>query len=160
MDTTSLKKIIINNLNDYLKPLGYKHKGNWYTATTNNDLTYYINLQSSTASTNQLLKITLNIEIASAKLAAFDDDRMPIDQRRHFTKRIGFYLDNPEDRWWTVSDENTANTCADEIIRLFEKKALPQIKEIRSTNDLVDLMKKSNTEKTISFFREKYIGFF
>jgi len=68
------KKVIIHGLSSLLKPLGYKRTGNVYTFQMN-DLTYYVSLQSSQSSTAQQLKVTVNIEMSSARLAAFRDDR-------------------------------------------------------------------------------------
>jgi Domain of unknown function (DUF4304) len=152
MSTKEYKQIIIEKLNACLKPLGFKREGNSYQLS-NGDLTYYIILQSSMTSTSQLLKITVNIEIASAKLAMFDDDRMSMHLHRHYSKRIGRYLDEPHDKWFLINSTETALFASDQIVRLIITKVIPEFELLKSTDDLI-----SNPSGLTEMQRKRYLN--
>src|ERR1700754_2763854 len=116
--------IIINALNENLKSRQFKRNGNTFI-TNNNDLAYYIKLQSSQSSTSERLKTTINIEISSSVLIPLTFD--PI----HFHKRIGFYLTTPHDKWWSVDSEKSAVTTADEINQLLANEVIPELDMFR-----------------------------
>jgi hypothetical protein len=150
------KKVIIEGLTSLLKPLGYKRKGNVYTLLIN-DLIYYISLQSSQTSTAQRLKVTVNIEMSSSRLAAFRDDRMPLNAHRNFHERIGMYSDEKNDKWWLINNMQEAITASGQINDLLLNKVLPELESLKSTNDLIVFWKKGNCRGITDFQRKYYL---
>ncbi|MBL0135310.1 MAG: DUF4304 domain-containing protein [Chitinophagaceae bacterium] len=76
MTSKDFKKIIFDKLTEVLKPTGLKKSGSTYSSS-NGDLTYFINLQSSQSSTATMLKATVNIEIHSATVYKLQDAVCP-----------------------------------------------------------------------------------
>jgi hypothetical protein len=138
MASKEFKKIIIDKLNDRLKPIGFKKSGSIFTKVTA-DMTYFISVQSSRDSTSQTLKTTLNLEIASLTISNNEDTSLPMKYRTHWRKRIGFLLDKPIDKWWTINNNNEAQDAAEEIIGIVENKALIEFERLNTTEDLVEL---------------------
>ncbi|HEY8781675.1 MAG TPA: DUF4304 domain-containing protein [Mucilaginibacter sp.] len=150
------KLIIINGLSSLLQPLGYKRKGNVYTLPIN-DLTYYISLQSSQTSTAQRLKVTVNIEMSSARLAVFRDERMPPSAHRNYHERIGNYTEEKKDKWWVINNLQEAALASEQIYYLLANKVLPEITLFKSTDDLIAFWKKGNCKGITEFQREHYL---
>jgi len=150
------KKVIIEGLSSLLKPLGYKRKGNVYTFLIN-DLTYYISIQSSQTSTAQRLKVTVNIEMSSAKLAAFRDERMPLNAHRNYHERIGLYSDEKKDKWWQINNIQEAITASGQINDLLLNKVLPELDLFKSTDDLIAFWEKGNCRGITEFQRKYYL---
>jgi hypothetical protein len=138
MASKEFKKIILDNLNERLKPVGFKKSGTTFKKVTA-DMTYFINVQSSRDSTAQTLKTTLNLEIASSTIANNEDTSLPIEHRRHWTARIGFMLDKPIDKWWTINNDIEAGDAAKEIIDIIENRVLVEFERLKTTSDLVEL---------------------
>lgn len=138
MASKEFKKIILDNLNERLKPIGFKKSGMTFTKVTA-DMTYFINVQSSRDSTAQTLKTTLNLEIASLTIANNEDTSLPMQHRRHWTARIGFLLDKPLDKWWTINNYSEVDEAVKEIIDIIENRALVEFNRLKTTRDLVNL---------------------
>jgi hypothetical protein len=145
------KLVLIDALNINLKPKQFKRKGNGFVKI-NNDLVYYITLQSSQSSTSEVLKATINIEISSSTLSPLTFD--PI----HFRKRIGSYLDAPLDKWWSIHSDKTAISSSNEIIELLINKALPELELFQSTEDLANLWKEDKCPGLTDFQRKEYLS--
>lgn len=143
-------------MSSLLKPFGYKRRGNIYTLLIN-DLTYYITLQSSQSSTAQQLKITVNIEMSSARLSPFRDERMPLSAHRNYHERIGRYTDEKSDKWWVINNIQEAKTAYEQINELLLKKVLPELKLFKSTDDLIEFWKTGNCRGITEFQRKHYL---
>jgi hypothetical protein len=138
MASKEFKKIILDNLRELLKPRGFKKSGSNCTKVTT-DLTYFVNVQSSSASTAEIFKATLNLEIASLTIAKIEDSWIPFRHTRHWRARIGFFLDNPFDKWWIIGNEYEAEEASKEIVDIMEKKVLVEFDRLKTAEDLVNL---------------------
>ncbi|WP_181161692.1 MULTISPECIES: DUF4304 domain-containing protein [Flavobacterium] len=138
MMSKDYKKVILDKLTRELKEQHFKKKGNLFSFS-NGDLTYFIGVQSSQSSTASILKLTVNTEIASVSISKLDDTSLPIEHQRHYNRRIGFYLDDKQDKWWTVESIDSAIKAANEIAEIIGEKVIPNFETIRSTSDLVTL---------------------
>ena len=141
MSSRDYKKIISDKLKEALKERLFKKRGQVFSYS-NGDLTYYIEIQNSQSSTTDVLKVTVNIEIASALISNLDDTSLPIKHQRHYTHRIGDYLDDRQDKWWIVSSHRSAEIAADEIVSIINNKVLPNFESLTTTKDLAGLWKK------------------
>jgi hypothetical protein len=156
MASKEYKKIILDKIHERLKPRGFKKSGGNFTKTTG-DMTYFVNIQSSRESTAETLKTTVNLEIASMTIAKIEDDLLPIKYRRHWTERIGFFLDRPSDKWWTVFNEEEAEKASKEIVDIIEKKVLVEFERLKTTTDLVNLWKNDKCPGLTDKQRLKYL---
>jgi hypothetical protein len=124
MTSKNFKKIILDKLTGVLKPRKFRKAGNTFQYS-NGELNYYISLQSSQTSSNEILKITANIEIASLSLYKLENTSIPQKDCRHFIKRIGNYISQSQDKWWTIHNVNEAEISANQIAEIVVTKVLP-----------------------------------
>jgi hypothetical protein len=133
----NFKKVILDDLKDYLKLLGYKRSNTTFTLDTN-ELIYYIQVQSSQSSTSKVAKVTVNLGILSKHLL-INSGLQPDIGHCQWRFRLGNFLDKPTDKWWIIDSLNTAKSASKEIIGLIENKVLKEWKVIKSTNDLREI---------------------
>jgi hypothetical protein len=157
MSAKDFKKIVTDKLSELLKERNFKKKGNFFSLS-NGDLTYFIGLQSSQSSTADILKVTINTEIASAVISKLDDISLPIEQQRHYSRRIGFYLDNRQDKWWTIDSINTAEIAAKEMADIINEKVLPNFDALKSTSDLANLWRTNGYIGVTEGQRKNYLN--
>jgi hypothetical protein len=157
MSTKDFKKLILDRLSIVLKQQHYKKKGNNFSYS-NGDLTYFIELQSSNSSITDILKITVNTEIASSVISKFDDTSLPIEHQRHYTRRIGSYFIDEPDKWWTLDSLSSAETAANEIVDIINDKIIPHFKELQSTKDLATLWETGSYKGVTEGQRNKYLS--
>ncbi len=138
MSSKDFKKIIVDKLSETLKPRHFKKSGNIFSFS-NGDLTYFVGIQSSQNSTTETLKVTVNTEIASALISKLDDISIPIKHQRHYTRRIGAYLDDSPDKWWIINNTDLAKKSANEISELIITKVIPTFDSLKTTDDLANL---------------------
>jgi len=140
MTTKDFKKIILDKLKDILKPRHFKKTGNSFSVLTD-DLGYFINLQSSINSTSEILKVTVNIRISSKVIYRLEDVSVPEHFRWHYTERIGQFLNDRQDKWWEIKNNEEAIKTAEEISVMINDKILPLFNQLKTTSDLVNLWK-------------------
>ena len=143
MTSKDYKKIITGKIKEVLQPRHFKKTGNNFKFS-NGDLTYYIGLQSSTSSTATFLKATVNIGVASELLWRLEEKYITSHLQGHFSKRIGNYLDQSHDKWWTIDNEEAVTSAANEIAKLINDKVLAEFDRIKTTQDLVSYWKQGN----------------
>jgi len=157
MNSSNFKKKILDKLNTVLKPRRFKKNQNIFSFS-NKDLTYYICVQSRGDSTNDVLKTTVNIEIASSKLTYLDDISIPGYLQRHFVKNIGDYSELKQDKWWTIDNEATAISAEQEIADIITTKVLPEMDELKTTSDLAGLWQKHVSPGLTQYQSKEYLS--
>ena len=157
MTSKDFKQIIVDQLSDALKPKGFKKSGDTFSLS-NDDLSYFINVQSSKETTLASLKLTLNIEIYSSLIYKLQDTSLPEKWSRHFTQRIGFMLDNPHDKWWTIENDKEAKDVANEITDITISKVLPTFDKLKTTNDLATLWRQNKCPGLTEHQRKEYLS--
>ena len=157
MITKEFKEIIFDGLKEVLKPLGYKKSGSTFSLS-NGEITYYINVQGSRDSTATTLKLTLNIEIASAFLFKYEDTSIPEKWYRNYTKRIGQFQDSSLDKWWVIETRHEALSASNEIIQLIKTKVLAEINTFQTTEDLARLWGLGKSPGLTQYQKTKYLN--
>ncbi|MGC4013224.1 MAG: DUF4304 domain-containing protein [Luteolibacter sp.] len=157
MNTTEFKKNFLEKLGALLKPLHFKRKQNIFSYS-NKDLTYYICVQSSVDSTAEIMKTTVNIEIASSRLSYLDDLSIPGYLHRHFVKNIGDYAGQQQKKWWTIDNTESALKAEKEIEELITTQVLPEINSLKTTDDLARLWEKQVNPGLTSHQRREYLS--
>jgi hypothetical protein len=158
MTSKDYKKIITDKIKEVLKPRHFKKTGNNFKFS-NGDLTYYVGLQSSTTSTATFLKATVNIGIGSELLYRLEEKYITSHLQGHFSKRIGDYLEQPYDKWWTIDNEEAATSAAHEIAEIIKDKVLVEFDRIKTTEDLVSYWKQDNYAGLTVYQLKEYYHF-
>lgn len=157
MIASEFKKNILDKLNAILKPRRFKKNQNIFSYS-NKDLTYYICVQNTIDSTDDIMKTTVNIEIASSKLSYLDDLSIPGYLHRHFIKNIGDYSSHHQSKWWTITNEESALSAEKEIEELITSKVLPEIDSLKTTNDLAGLWQKQVSPGLTQYQSQEYLS--
>jgi hypothetical protein len=157
MTSKDYKKIITDKIKEVLQPRHFKKIGNNFKFS-NGDLTYYVGLQSSTSSTESFLKATVNIGIGSELLYRLEEKYITSHLQGHFSKRIGSYLDQLHDKWWTIENVDDATSAATEIAKLINDKVLVEFDNIKTTNDLVRYWKQGNYAGLTDYQLKEYLS--
>jgi hypothetical protein len=138
MTSKDFKNIILERVSELLKPRHFKKSGNGFKYS-NEDLTYYIGLQSNKYSTSDILSVTFNLGIASELLYKLQGKLITSHLQGHYLKRIGDYLEKPIDKWWTIKSEPLAIIATNEIATIIDKKVIPEFDSIVKTEDLINI---------------------
>jgi hypothetical protein len=157
MNSKDYKKIIIDKLAEALKGRQFKKKGNVFSFS-NGGLTYFIGLQSSQSSTADILKLTVNTEIASALISKLNEVSIPIKHQRHYSRRIGEYLEENQDKWWTINSVASAELAAKEILDIIGSKVIPNFEVLRTTNDLATVWRSGGYIGITEGQRKRYLS--
>lgn len=156
MTSKDYKKIILDKIEEILKPRQFR-KGGQTFKHSNGDLIYYVDLQSSKFSTATELKVTINIGIGSELLYKLEGKTITSYLRGHFSKRIGDYLSPAQDIWWTIIDAHIATYAAEEIASIIANKVLSEFDKIKSTQDLIELWLKGICFGLSDYQRQEYL---
>jgi hypothetical protein len=99
----------------------------------------------------------LNVGIVSLKLCELTEIDNPNYLDSHWTKRIGFYLDNPTDKWWTIDDSTSTDNTGQEITDLLANRVLPNIFSFKTTADLKGFWLNGNHQGLTDKQQEYYL---
>lgn len=156
MSSKEFKNILLDKLKDILKDRHFKKTGNTFNLSRG-DLTYFIELQSSQSSTSDILKMTVNTEIRSSLISKLDDISIPIERQRHYTRRIGSYINDGQDKWWTIDNHDSAKIAANEISDIILDKVIPNFDTLKTTDDLATLWRTGGYIGVTEGQRKKYL---
>src|SRR5690242_20413715 len=104
MSLADRKKLAAAPIAELLKPRGFRKSGLNFSATRD-EATLLVSLQSSTGSTQDVLKMTCNVAIQLRQLAPRS---RPAVWDAHWRERIGFFMSEPRDFWWTCASDAAA----------------------------------------------------
>lgn len=150
------KKLLTDGVFAILKEKGFKRTGINFSLKQN-DLIYFIQIQSSQSSTATTCKVTVNVGIVSLKLCELTKIENPNYLDSHWTKRIGFFLDQPMDKWWTIGNSSSADNARKEITELLCNRVLPNIMAFKNTFDLENYWLKGNYQGLTEKLQEHYL---
>jgi hypothetical protein len=122
------KKLVVAPVAQLLKERGFRKSGVNFSARCPG-VTLMVGLQSSTSSTQNALKVTCNLGISVHQLAGRSNASI---HDAHWNERIGHFLAEPQDHWWTCGSEAEAISAGNEIASLLEKAALPEMERLAS----------------------------
>lgn len=139
MVTAEFRKIILAQMHELLKPMGFRKKGMLFFSDVN-DVVLFIQLQASRTSTKDMLKATVNLGIFSRTVAErVGNTHDPNIYEAHWRERIGFFMTLPRDKWWRIHNEAEAKRCASEITNVLANRVLPEMQSLASTERLRSL---------------------
>src|SRR6185312_4383665 len=105
-------KVILDGINRELAPRGFRKRGSsWRLLAEGNAALFEV--QRSQTSTADAIRFTLNVGVVSRRL--LDEEEAGIDVSRatspyaHLRERLGAFLPESEDRWWTLDRQTEPN---------------------------------------------------
>jgi hypothetical protein len=155
MPLDAWKKLAAAPVASLLKPRGFRKAGLVFSASRPG-VVLLIALQSSQGSTRESLKITCNLGIWVDQLA---DERISVSVwESHWRERIGFFLPEPQDYWWTCTDDESATKAGDEITSLLKQRALPEMESLASPTALANLWSSGCSPGLTEYQRVEYLS--
>jgi hypothetical protein len=139
MKAFELYKELIEKISVFLKKEAFSKKGNsFYFQQTNWGV---IDFQKSGKSTENEVMFTVNLGVCSLRILDFLSSDL-INQKPsigicHWRDRIGFFLPEHKDMWWTITTEKSFVEVQNELTEIIEKIAIPAIKQHISDKQLV-----------------------
>ncbi len=95
-----------------------------------------VDLQSSTGSSRDALRVTCNLGIRVDRLA---DRPGPSVWDAHWRVRIGSFLPDPHDHWWECTSDEEARQAGRETAGQVESRVLPAMEQLATPGALVAL---------------------
>ena len=129
------KKLVAAPVAEVLKRRGFRKSGLNFSASRSG-VTLLVNLQSSTGSSQDALKVTCNLSI---RVDSLTDRPGTSVWEAHWRERIGFFLPDPHDSWWECASDQDARQAGREIAALLEARALPTMEQLATPGALVAL---------------------
>jgi hypothetical protein len=117
-------KAVLTGIDLKLKAHGFSKRGNAWRQREGVNVSI-IEVQRSQASTSQAIHFTLNTGVVAGKLLGdWEPDVSKASSfHAHLRQRIGDFLDEPEDRWWTVEGGSDPTALIAELDPLLELAA-------------------------------------
>jgi hypothetical protein len=131
-------KMLISDINNVIKPLGFKKNGNTFFYHQDNNIGL-INFQKSKNSSSESILFTISVGVYSNSLHVFDSPEIgskPAVSDCHWRERIGFLLPEKKDHWWQINSVTLLSDLTKEVINLLTSKAIPEIKKYISDESL------------------------
>ena len=135
MALVAWKKLVGAPVTEVLKRRGFRKASLTFSAVRSG-VTLVVNLQSSTGSSSEALKVTCNLGIRVDRLANRPGTSV---WDAHWRERIGFFLPEPQDHWWECASDDNARQAGREIAALLEAKAIPAMEQLASPAALAAL---------------------
>ena len=135
---SKIYKELIKNIDISLKSSGFELKGDtFYMKKANN--WGIINFQKSRSSTSLDTLFTINLGISSSVLRryeGFSESEKAIIGECHWSKRIGFTLEQKQDHWWAIDANTKLDKLSNEIVMVLTKFAIPELEKHLSDESL------------------------
>lgn len=130
MDITFILKDLIKNIAILLKEYGYTKIGNTFYKQQSGNWAV-LSFQKSTANTKDEIRFTMNVGICSHTIRDFFDSEKsknkPALDECQWQKRIGDFIANGDDLWWSFNASTDVNFLFQEIKQALINEVLPSI---------------------------------
>lgn len=131
-------KVFLAEIAKHLKEFGFKKNGNSFLIDKGKNIGI-INFQKGRDSNSDRTIFTINIGVYCGVLTILDPiviKSKPMISDCHWKIRIGFPTNN-QDYWWEINDNTSITNLSSEIITLLENKAVPEIKNHITDENLI-----------------------
>lgn len=121
-------KYFVNSFKNIMKQNKYRKKGNsFYTYGHGN--VGLIHFQKSSRSDSSKTIFTVNIGTKSSSICEFEGDNFESLEVStfHWISRIGEFLPNRLDKWWSYKNTHESNIIISEISKIIVEIAIPEI---------------------------------
>src|SRR4029434_4410537 len=157
MGNVEFKKLVLGQMQLALKPEGVRKNGNTFSSAKD-DVVVFIQLQSGVKSSKDQLLATVNLGVFSRTLAIkLGNTRQANILDAHWSERLGFLLPKPHDKWWEINSEAEAKAAGQEINEILTTRALPELREVASTQKLEMLWNTGKSPGLTEYLRQQYL---
>lgn len=122
---------------------GYVGNGDTLTLKISEAVIVFELQQDLKNSSKESVRFTVNVGISLDALRAFFSDESSeagfSSEQCHWRSRLGRLMDSPSDLWWTITNDEEAESRCDEIISIIKDIAFPQIKTLAVAETFVQL---------------------
>lgn len=153
----TLPRAVIDSLCGVLRPQAFRRRArSWHRSR--DEVIQVVMLQSSSGTTRDRFKFTVNAGVFSREVAARLGDVIhhPNEIDCHLRVRIGWLMPGGADRWWTVTTEAEAQEAGGQVARAVSEYALPYLDSLLSTEAIVAALR-ANTPGIGPNAREHYL---
>ena len=144
---------LISDISLVLKQNGFSKSGTTYFLRNEN--IGVVNIQKSQSNTDTLIKFTINMGIYSTKLAhTLPYDRpteKPDVSRCHWRARIGDFMPERTDFWWTADLNKSNEVIKNEVLNSLNSIVIPNIKERLNDKSLLQALRNDNSSGLTEF---------
>lgn len=151
-------KEILDKLHSRLKLSGYSKKGAKFLKRFG-DNAALMQIQRSRYNDSNSIKFTINTSIVSAKILRGQGLEVDIDKvsewHGHLRRRIGWFCDRRQDKWWIIDASANSNQIAAEVLELIEI-VIPHLESNASDSQLLALWKSGYSPGITEFQRTQY----
>lgn len=151
---------LLDNVKNHLKAKGWTKSGQTFYLP-NGDNWGIINFQKSKSSSKSEVIFTVNIGTSSATVRPYRNQNLkkkPEVEEGEFNERIGFYLNERKDHWWTLREGDNVNALSDEIIRILDEIAVPEIEKYITDEGLLEQLMSGRCPGLTGFQRLIYLA--
>ena len=137
-------KVVKRTVVAMLKSIGFKLRGRKLTRTYP-EVCQLIEFQKSTSSDRHNARFTINVGICSFHVVAFYMEEA-VDGRNfvptlsdcQWNGRVGGFLPEPCDTWWTVGSESDPDVIGHEVVEALTQYVVPVLSQLTTDSSLVD----------------------
>lgn len=126
-----------------LAPTGFIAEGDFLSRKVDDTLIVLEIQRDRKYSTKEEIRFTINVGISVNALRVAVGDapslEVPPPEKCHWRERLGRLLQSQSDMWWSVRNEQTAQSVCDEIAAGVLNNALPKVEAVASSEALVRL---------------------
>lgn len=100
-----------------------------------------VDFQKSQSSRPDLVRFTVTAGIALGRLRKEESLKPHLPPRIeecHWSRRIGQFMQTPQDKWWVINPNTPIREVETEILDLLDKSVLPQVQPLMSEEALRD----------------------
>lgn len=150
----SFKKMLVETIEPSLKSHGFSRRGyTFYILQRGN--WGLINFQKSNKSSPKEFIFTVNLGVASALLLKFFQElgTKPDIWDCHWRLRLGYLLEEPGDRWWTITRDTSLDKLSQEMRNHITKLAVTEVLRHLPDEALRDLWLSGKSPSLTNFER-------
>lgn len=132
---------LLRRIDSEIGPFGYARKGGIFRKKSG-DFLSIVEFQKSRDSLPEAIKFTVNLGVVWKRLlGVFDSFEKAKFVDAHLMERVGFLLEERQDKWWTLSANTDSNVTKEEVCTVLVNKALPYLERYSNAVALVELWK-------------------
>jgi len=137
-----------------LAPLGFKKQGLIFRRELH-EVVHWVGLQSSSSSTEENLKLAVNLAVTVPKLAK--PGMQPGIGAAQWSVRLGFFMPIRTDKWWTIASPPDAELAAAEIDVALSSFGIPAFDTLSSISDIAALWRSGVSPGLTEKMRTQYL---
>lgn len=136
---TDIYSILLKRVDQSISDLGWRRLGGKFLF----DLPYgnaRILFRKSVKTTHAISVFTADFQIVHDKISNTLRDLGFISFCEfQYSQRLGFFLESPEDKWWSISNDSDLDAAHSEVINIINDYVMKKVYSVSSEEDLVSM---------------------